>query len=548
MHDGLTENREIEIYRTSIYYESVTRNKIENTYILCLIMDSISSNIDSITVDKVSEIQRALDPYDVRSLVFLLYDTSYTALQRLTLLQRVSGRNLDSLHDWAKQANSRATWRYEFLEALSICQLYGIIRKLGFDVRSVKLHFLPNNLHVNIYINPVKKALYKLCESMTSDNFLRLKNSLSTYNIDIRQFEACELVLLELMCNKFIVVNRNNNENDSTIKYQIENLTRIIETLPGMKDIALNLKQIENTLNKISTSVKNETLNEFENTHDENNYKETFEHLDKLCLEITDEDIHVTKLKTDATKIKKQEAYPIINKDRVGVCYIINQEIFYPSKDSINMNCEPLEDRKGSDCDERQLKLTMEAFNFKVFIHRNLTRIQMINNIRDIIKYKVHKEDSIFMLCILSHGVEGCIYSSDSVKVKIREIKNMLDNEDASHLIGKPKVLILQACQDTSSEPIRLVPDGPTNKYTRKADFLILWATVPEFSAYREESIGSVFIQLLCNKIKESAEDEHLADIFHKVNDSVIRVCQDHNYEQVPLCESTLRKKLYLKL
>ena len=56
-------------------------------------------------------------------------------------------------------------------------------------------------------------------------------------------------------------------------------------------------------------------------------------------------------------------------------------------------------------------------------------------------------EDDMLVLCILSHGVHGGILGSDSKLVKERTILDCLNNTNCSMMAGKPKLLIIQACQ-----------------------------------------------------------------------------------------------------
>lgn len=500
-------------------------------------MDNISCNIDSINISIVSKIQSDLELNDVKSLVFLLYEVPYTALQRLSLLQQASRKDFDLLGDWAKQAQSRESWKYEFLEALSICQLYSVIKKMGFNVETVKLHFLPNNIHVNIYIDPMRKVLYKLCENMTSDYFIKFKSALITYNIDVKEFDTCEMVLLELMCNKFIKL-----KSGSSIICKVENLIKIIGNISGLQEISADIKVTQDRINGLV-----ETSNEdISNTSKTQLQKDQVQEINNKSA--PEESLNVIS-KFNTSSVWTKEIYQIFNKDKIGVCYIVNQERFYPSKQSIELCFEKLEDRRGSQQDVNQLKKTMEHFNFNVITDTDLKYDEIPKRLKHVLKYNVQDHDSVFILCILSHGIEGCIYSADSIPLKVREIQNILDSNDAAKLIGKPKVFIIQACQSTPEPPNQLVTDAPVlKKHIGKTDFLIYWATVPEYLAYRDEKKGSVFIQMLCWKIDELGDKEHLEDIFKRVNYYVINFCEQNDCKQVPLCESTLRKKLYLAM
>jgi len=60
---------------------------------------------------------------------------------------------------------------------------------------------------------------------------------------------------------------------------------------------------------------------------------------------------------------------------------------------------------------------------------------------------KLTVTDQCVVLCILSHGGDGFIYGSDGAKIDTRKLLSNLDNVNCPNMKGKPKVIILQACQ-----------------------------------------------------------------------------------------------------
>lgn len=520
--------------------------------------DAFSDTVRNINLDVILEIQKDIDFDDMISLVFLLYKVPDTALQRLIVFQRVSTEsNMNLLYDWALSVQSHPTWRYEFLEALTICRQYHIIRKLGFNVLNVKEHYLPRNVNVCIYVDPMKKGLYKLCENIDSNNLSRLKKTLLTYEIDTTEYEACEMVFLDLMCQKFITLSQNTSKKlQSNSKCQIERLVKIIENISGLKTIASEIRSIEHSINSLSSILSpgiSNTPIASDPVQDESKarFNEDFLDVYKLLNELQDEDVTVLHLKSDTTNLIK-EIYPIKNTKRIGVCCIINQEEFHPSKESIegNSQMQVLDNRLGSTIDQLTLENTMKSFHFKVRSCRNVDHREMFKFIKDVIQNDFCPDDSIFVLCILSHGIRGHVYAADSVKVKVEDIQNLLDSDVSMKLHGIPKILILQACQvNEHKAQLKLVADAPISTYSlRKLDFLIYWATAPEYEAYRDEQKGSIFIQSLCYMIKKKATQEHLYDIFTRVTDSVSRICNKLKCVQIPIFESTLRRKLYLQI
>ena len=60
---------------------------------------------------------------------------------------------------------------------------------------------------------------------------------------------------------------------------------------------------------------------------------------------------------------------------------------------------------------------------------------------------KLVATDQCAVLCLLSHGGDGFIYGSDGDKLDIRKLLSNLDNANCPQMKGKPKVIIIQACQ-----------------------------------------------------------------------------------------------------
>ncbi|XP_063378436.1 caspase-8 [Cydia fagiglandana] len=506
--------------------------------------------LNSINLEVISRIEKELEVYDLISLVFLLYDVPDTALDRLIILQRISrdieGSHLNLLFDWALSAQGRPTWRQHFLEALAVCQLYNVIRKLGFHVPTIKRLYSTNE--DSSHINPMKKILYQICENMTADTFENFKKTLASFDMNVLQYDTCELVLLQLMSQKFITLKLLNNERNYTSgECKIEQLAKIIDREPELKKYATILRNTESKMNvkleSPSTSVEksfNGNLNIKEDNNTETcDFNEVFNMIEKLHLE----DIPIDLKSDRQPSINLNDRYKISNEKRVGICCIINQEVFYPSKESMEYGNEnALPRRDGSTKDKIMLEKTMRGLNFDIITRDNLNSNEMIAFIQEVLK-KVSAEDSVFMLCILSHGIRGCVYAADSIPIKVDYIQSLVD--DKQSLRGKPKVLILQACQvvDATSP---LVTDSPHNM--RKTDFLVCWATAPEFAAFRHPRAGSLFIQILCGIINARGKREHFLDLFTMVNDKVVTICTLRGIEQAPIVNHTLRKKLYLQM
>ena len=60
-------------------------------------------------------------------------------------------------------------------------------------------------------------------------------------------------------------------------------------------------------------------------------------------------------------------------------------------------------------------------------------------------------EDSMAVLCILSHGEEGKVYGCDGELVSVNDICMAMDDMRCPQMRGKPKLIVIQACQGSKS-------------------------------------------------------------------------------------------------
>lgn len=197
----------------------------------------------------------------------------------------------------------------------------------------------------------------------------------------------------------------------------------------------------------------------------------------------------------------------------------------------------------------------------KNVIHVDITKI-----IEDYAKQA--SKYSTYFVCILSHGIEGHVYGANSLPVSVNAIYDSMNLAKC-----EAKVLILQACQgNVCQEGILPAPcylfmniklllfflvevndlqlDGPStiNSAPSYPDVLVFWATVPGYAAIRDPNKGSWFIQILCDKIVESADDYHLQEICTLVENEISRKYWNKDNKKlgaVPIVHSTFKKFLY---
>lgn len=71
---------------------------------------------------------------------------------------------------------------------------------------------------------------------------------------------------------------------------------------------------------------------------------------------------------------------------------------------------------------------------------------EMATFIREFAKMN-HSTFDCVILAILTHGVEGALYGVDEKKLAVEDVFKYFDATRAPTLIGKPKIVILQACR-----------------------------------------------------------------------------------------------------
>lgn len=139
-----------------------------------------------------------------------------------------------------------------------------------------------------------------------------------------------------------------------------------------------------------------------------------------------------------------------IRKASAGIMLIINQMSFHFDSNQEFKEYLPrrrLETRHGTDRDAEALEHIFKHFGYETRVKTNRVHTDILNDVRDVINESV-KYDSV-IICILSHGYKGIVYGANSVPVKIEDIEKLIVSD---RLIGKPKILVVQACQGEETQ------------------------------------------------------------------------------------------------
>lgn len=284
----------------------------------------------------------------------------------------------------------------------------------------------------------------------------------------------------------------------------------------------------------------------------------------------------IKKAQVKTEMIDSDEVYSMSSNPR-GLALIIN-----------NKNFRTMPERRGTEVDGRNLSHVFKQLGFNVDQKTNLKGQEMASFIKEFAKMN-HSTFDCVILAILTHGVEGALYGTDEKKLAVEDVLKFFDANHAPSLIGKPKVIILQACrgerfdrgiESTDATGAGYVeeqaPPRPTensaldaealaksmlemeleapdafastrNKVPTMSDMLIAYATVPGYVSWRNSERGSWFIQALSEVILEYAQSEDMLSMLTKVNAKVARAFESSSgrNKQMPAPVTMLTKKLF---
>lgn len=207
-----------------------------------------------------------------------------------------------------------------------------------------------------------------------------------------------------------------------------------------------------------------------------------------------------------------------MNKRPHGYCVIIN---------NIHFQDKNMADRTGAEEDEKRLKTLFRALKFDVIVRRDLNKHE-IENVAETYGGKNHRDFDAFVLILMSHGGDrDHILGIDGRETTVKNLMVEFQANKCPSLKGKPKVFIIQTCrglinnttetflssiESINAQPVSSVstlvdnssfarPFSPDSTLARsvfpqEADFLLAFATVPGYVAFRSLESGTFFIQV----------------------------------------------------
>ncbi|EDW62265.1 caspase-8 [Drosophila virilis] len=488
--------------------------------------------LDNMHVDDLPYLERDLSFAQKVSLAFLLFGdqhalATYVLQKLLALMGTADQRQSDLLRQYA--STNPNNWRGHLVEALCIINARQALRKLGFNWQELRLHYLPQVLEVSLHVHPLLKALYNICEQLTIAQTGRLVLDINDQlarrqagrhaDEPLRFYDHAylEIFLLDWLTRHHLRlgdINARGSDMQLLIEYFKFN---------DMHSLATLLVQ---TINSCDSGDKCDTdASQSVSTSTEYPAAAPLAPVDGI----------VQQRRANALQVRKSNA---------GILLIINQQRFHRNVSEELRSLLPavkLSAREGTDVDKKRLSEVFSELGYSVEAHDNVDHLELLSHMRTACARSILRDSLI--VCILSHGFEGAVYGADSIPLSITDIQNVLCANEELH--DKPKLLIIQACQQNAKELQTRDVNATTQSPSQHANMVVAMSTVPRFVALRHSVQGSWFIQTLCDTVKRHAASEHVLDILTIAIGQVSEKRGDKDQKMVPLVTSTLRQNVY---
>lgn len=156
-------------------------------------------------------------------------------------------------------------------------------------------------------------------------------------------------------------------------------------------------------------------------------------------------------------------------------------------------------------------------------------------------------EDESICSTILNHDVMSHVHASDEA-YPVHDLCRYFTNERCPTLANKPKILLIQACQNEKRE--YKSPLMPVSPFQLQKDFLISYSCSPGYKSFRTTGYGSWFIQTLCDELDERGSTEHFQRILTYVSQTVFRKYESFDFrikqkKQIPCVITRLTKLVF---
>lgn len=110
-----------------------------------------------------------------------------------------------------------------------------------------------------------------------------------------------------------------------------------------------------------------------------------------------------------------------------------------------HMNFDKMNQRKGTEIDGERIHKNLEKLNFKVSRYNDLERDKMLN-VLDKASEEDYTHHDCLVIVVMTHGDVGVLWAKDK-SYKVSELWEPFTGINCKSLIGKPKLIFIQACR-----------------------------------------------------------------------------------------------------
>ncbi len=237
--------------------------------------------------------------------------------------------------------------------------------------------------------------------------------------------------------------------------------------------------------------------------------------------------IHLTSSKDEARKPIEYHATPEhastiktykVDKKHIGKALIVNIKHYYAK----------IKDRKGSEKDVNMMVTLFNSLTFEVIVKPSnfrATKDETMKILKDFAEASNHVNKSMCVVCIMGHGGNGYLHTTEGGEIDLEEIYGMFAADQCPTLAGKPKIFIIQTCRGSESQIGVYESDSSQDLHMPMtaacAHFAIIYATIPNKKAYRNCTEGSFLIQSINKVFKDNASKLKFTKMLMLVSEDV---------------------------
>ena len=231
------------------------------------------------------------------------------------------------------------------------------------------------------------------------------------------------------------------------------------------------------------------------------------------------------QIKTNKTKSSHLVPSWNLDKEIRGTCEIFNFKKFVNRPDLT---------REGTDSDALNLKNTFDNLRIQTIIHQDLKKHQVLDRLHQLTNDPQQVESQIYVCVFLSHGGEisgsNTITTHDNKFIDIdTEVLPLFSDDKCATLSQKPKIFVIQACRGKKlnvavgdSAKVEALPFNQFPKELSIQEACVINATLPFYVALRHEETGSDFINVLCDTLRNHADNAEFKELMLIVNKKII--------------------------